>query len=136
MGLLSSKDSRRAAVDRIENVVGRSATVRGDLRAEGAFRIDGAVEGSVESAAAVVIGESGVVCGDVRAAEVVVAGRITGNVHCSGHLEIIASGKVDGDVEVRSLRIETGGIFRGTSRMGGDAEATGQGAPGRLTSLP
>jgi len=38
--------------DQIENVLGRSAHVQGDLKAEGAFRIDGTVVGSVESAAA------------------------------------------------------------------------------------
>ena len=48
-----------ATRDAIENVLGRLCTVRGDLSAEGAFRIDGTVEGSVESRAAVVVGESG-----------------------------------------------------------------------------
>ena len=48
-----------ATRDAIENVLGQSCTVRGNLSAEGAFWIDGTVEGSVESRAAVVVGESG-----------------------------------------------------------------------------
>ena len=114
-----------AAHDAIENVLGRSCTVRGDLSAEGAFRIDGTVEGSVESRAAVVVGESGVVRGGVRGTDVVVAGTVIGDVICSGHLEILAKGRIEGDISARSMRIETGGVFRGTSSMG-DAVVTGE----------
>jgi cytoskeletal protein CcmA (bactofilin family) len=104
--------------DKIENVVGRSCTVRGDLAADGAFRVDGTIEGSVASKAAVVIGESGAVTGNVRGVDVVVAGKIHGNVCCSGHLEIMATGAIEGDIDAKSLRVETGGAFAGTSRMG------------------
>ncbi len=66
-----------------------------------------------------VIGESGVVRGDVVGSDVVVAGQIIGNIRCSGHLEILAKGKVEGDIAAQSVRIETGGVSRGTSCIGG-----------------
>ncbi|HEY4185013.1 MAG TPA: polymer-forming cytoskeletal protein [Polyangia bacterium] len=110
--------------DTIENILGKSCTIRGDLSADGAFRIDGTIEGSVTSRAAVVIGESGVVRGCVSGCDIVVAGRIQGDVVCSGHLEILAKGKVEGDIDAQSMRIETGGVFRGTSRMGKSEAAT------------
>lgn len=109
--------------DKIENVVGRSCTVRGDLFAEGAFRVDGTIEGSVESKAAVVIGETGAVTGNVRAVEILVAGKIHGNACASGHLEIMATGAIEGDIDAKSLRVETGGSFAGTSHMGGKGAA-------------
>jgi cytoskeletal protein CcmA (bactofilin family) len=107
----------------IENILGRSCTICGDLDADGAFRIDGTIEGSVKSRAAVVIGESGVVRGSVTGSDVVVAGQIHGDVTCSGHLEILAKGHVEGDINAQSVRIETGGVFRGTSRMGKEMAA-------------
>jgi cytoskeletal protein CcmA (bactofilin family) len=106
-------------VDKIENVVGRSCTARGDLAADGAFRVDGTIEGSVESKASVVVGESGTVKGNIRAVDVLVAGKIHGNVVCTGHLDIMGTGMIEGDIEAKSLRVETGGVFAGTSRMGG-----------------
>jgi len=106
-------------VDKIENVIGRSCTVHGDLVADGAFRVDGTIEGSVESKASVVVGESGTVKGDIRAVEVLVAGKIHGNVTCTGHLDIMSTGTIEGDIDAKSLRVETGGVFAGTSRMGG-----------------
>jgi cytoskeletal protein CcmA (bactofilin family) len=110
--------AKPATRDAIENILGQSCVVRGDLTAEGAFRIDGTIEGSVESRGAVVVGESGVVRGGVRGTDVVIAGQVVGDVVATGHLEILAKGKVEGDIEAKSMRIETGGVFCGTSRMG------------------
>lgn len=118
MGWRSKDEKTRPARDPIENVLGPSSFIRGELSAEGAFRVDGTIEGTLASRAEVVIGETGVVKGDVVGTDVVVAGQILGNVRCTGHLEILAKGKVEGDISAQSVRIETGGVFRGTSFMG------------------
>jgi|SRR3954471_19475951 cytoskeletal protein CcmA (bactofilin family) len=131
MGWRSKKENGGPGADQIENVLGRSLVVHGDLKADGAFRVDGTVEGSVASKAAVYIGESGVVRGDVTGTDVVIAGHVSGNVTCTGHLEIVATGKIEGDLDAKSVRIETGGVFRGTSRMAGAEKESA----GRLSSV-
>ena len=128
MGWRSKDESTRPARAPIENVIGRSAFIRGELSAEGAFRIDGTIEGTVASRSEVVVGETGVVKGDLVGSDIVVAGQIIGNVRCSGHLEILAKGKVEGDITAQSVRIETGGVFRGTSFM---VTSSGTGSAGR-----
>jgi cytoskeletal protein CcmA (bactofilin family) len=120
------ESGRAASREPIENVLGQSLTIRGDLTATGGFRIDGTIEGNVESKAAIVIGESGVVRGDVRGTDIVVAGQVVGNIVCTGHLEIQAKGRIEGDIDAKSVRIETGGVFRGMSRMGEDARVSGE----------
>lgn len=130
-----AKKAGGAAADQIENVLGRSVVVHGDLKADGAFRIDGTVEGSVESKGAVYIGETGVVRGDVRGGDVVIAGQVTGNVSCSGHLEIVATGRIEGDLDAQSVRIETGGVFRGTSHMAGKPSEKSGSKDARLSSV-
>ena len=120
-----AENGRAASREPSENVLGQSLIIRGDLTAEGGFRIDGTVEGNVEAKAAIVVGESGVVRGDVRGTDIVVAGNVVGNVVCSGHLEILSNGRIEGDIDARSVRIETGGVFRGTSHMGDDARRGG-----------
>ena len=124
-GSKSDKGGRAASNEPIENVLGPSLVIRGDLTADGGFRIDGTVEGNVESKAAIVVGESGVVRGDVRGTDIVVAGQIIGNVTCTGHLEILAKGRIEGDIDAKSVRVETGGVFRGVSRMGEDSGRNG-----------
>jgi cytoskeletal protein CcmA (bactofilin family) len=119
----SKREPSALAANQIENVLGKSLHVHGDLKAQGAFRIDGTVDGAVTSAGAVIIGEGGVVNGDVTGTDIVVAGQVHGNVTATGHLDIVASGRVEGDIDAKSFRIETGGVFRGTSRMGGQAAA-------------
>jgi cytoskeletal protein CcmA (bactofilin family) len=131
----SKKDSVGRAGDQIENVLGRSVVVHGDLKADGAFRIDGTVEGSVESKGAIFIGESGVVRGDVRGGDVVIAGQVTGNVSSTGHLEIVATGRIEGDLDAQSVRIETGGVFRGTSHMAGKTTEKPDKDGARLSSV-
>lgn len=124
MAWRSNKDEGRPTRgEAIENIIASSCVIHGDLAAAGGFRIDGTVEGAVHSQAAVIIGESGAVRGEVRGSDIVVAGRVEGNVSCSGHLEILAKGRIEGDVQAQSIRIETGGVFRGTSHMGMRAPA-------------
>ena len=107
----------------VENTVGTGSRVCGDLSGPGGFRIDGAVEGTVDAGGSVVIGDAGSVEGSIRGRDVVVLGRVRGDVHASGHLEIGPNGKILGDITVQSFRMHTGGVFRGTSCMPGGEEA-------------
>ena len=81
---------------------------------------------------ALVIGESGVVRGGVRGTDIVIAGAVQGDVTCSGHLEILAKGKIEGDIAAKSMRIETGGVFCGNSRMGGQTSNGADNVPGAI----
>lgn len=101
----------------VDNTVGAGTVVRGDVVGPGGFRIDGAVAGSIDAQGPVVVGETGVVDGSIRGRDVVVLGKVRGDVTANGHLEIGPSGKVVGDVTVESFRMHKGGVFRGTSRM-------------------
>jgi cytoskeletal protein CcmA (bactofilin family) len=106
----------------VENTIATGSRVRGDLSGPGGFRVDGSVEGSVAADGPVVVGEGGVVEGDIRGRDVTVLGRVRGDVVASGHLEIGPKGKVLGDISAQSFRMHTGGVFRGTSNMGSDAD--------------
>lgn len=111
----------QSTTSEIENILGASSHVRGDLKSDRGFRIDGTIEGSVESKGPVVIGESGHVQGNISATDVIVVGRVDGNVTATGHLDIGTTGRVVGDVAARSMRIETGGVLQGMSSMGDGA---------------
>ena len=102
----------------VDNIVGEGTTVRGDLRGPGGFRIDGAVIGSIEADGPVVIGEKGAVEGTVKGRDVVVLGRVHGNVTATAHLEVGPQGRVMGDVDVVSLKVHQGGAFHGSTKIG------------------
>src|SRR5438105_7451035 len=76
--------------------------------------------GEVCSDGGLSVGGHGRVRGSVTGRNVVVGGSIQGNVSTSGRLEILATGKVFGDIVVGSLIIDEGGILRGKSAVHGE----------------
>lgn len=109
--------------EKAETLIGSSTSIHGSLRAEGTLRIDGMVEGEVHTAGNVIVGRNGKVVASINAQNVMVAGQVRGNVTATHRLEIVASGKVWGDITVASLLIEEGGLFRGQSTMKDDSAA-------------
>ena len=103
----------------VDTTIGPGSRVRGDLSGPGGFRVDGNVDGCVTADGPVIIGEGGTVEGVVRGRNVVVLGRVRGDVFATGHLEIGPKGKILGDITVQSFRMHTGGVFHGTSSMPG-----------------
>ncbi|HMA35829.1 MAG TPA: polymer-forming cytoskeletal protein [Chloroflexia bacterium] len=107
----------RPVEDKIETLIGSTSRLHGDIKTEGTIRIDGVIEGDVESASNIIVGQNGKVLGSLRAQKVLVAGAVRGNIQAAGGLEIVATGKVWGDITITSLLIEEGGLFRGQSIM-------------------
>lgn len=115
--LVIPESSNLSPDDKIETTIGSTASLQGVLKAEGTIRIDGAFEGEIETAANVIIGRTGKVLANIRARNVLVAGRVKGNINALEQLEILKDGGVKGDVEVGALVLEDGAIFHGQSRM-------------------
>jgi len=64
----------------------------------------------------VIIGTTGVVKGEIFADKLVISGLLEGNANCE-NIEILAGGKILGDITVSDLVIESKGVFEGTSRI-------------------
>ena len=102
----------------IASLIGAGSTLAGDFTFAGGLRIDGTVQGSVrcvggEGAGMLVISEKGVVEGEVRAAHLVVAGRVTGPVYTTEVVELQPTARVTGDVHYRALEIHHGAVIEG-----------------------
>ncbi|MFQ6000484.1 MAG: polymer-forming cytoskeletal protein [Anaerolineae bacterium] len=108
--------------DRIENIIGPTASFSGDLKCDGGVRIDGVFKGSVETMGNVIIGEAAKVVADITGRNISVAGAVRGNIKASGRLEILSTGQVWGDISVESFLIDEGGFFNGLSTMQGEME--------------
>ena len=83
----------------LETMVGAESFFQGTLRSKGSIRIDGKIEGGV-SADGVIVGEQGEIQGDVSARTVVVGGKVSGNIHATESLELLAKSQVFGDLHV------------------------------------
>jgi cytoskeletal protein CcmA (bactofilin family) len=124
------------ASDRIENVVGPTATFVGELRCDGGVRIDGVFQGHLETMGNVIVGETAKVAADIVGRNISISGAVKGNISASGRLEILSTGLVWGDIDVASFLIDEGGVFSGRSEMPVEFEPlmlAGEKEPGMLT---
>jgi len=112
-------EKRPVTSKEIGSLIGSGTTIAGDVTFQGGLRIDGVVKGAVrcsegEKSGMLVISEQGAVEGEVRAAHLVVAGRISGPVHVSQLLELQPKARVNGDLHYRALEMHHGAIVEGT----------------------
>lgn len=100
------------------NVISKETVIKGDIRAQGNIRIEGRVEGIVDSKNKIVIGDSALLIGNLKAVEAEISGKIEGEVHCSGVLFLKKSAVVNGDIFTQKLVVENGATFNGRCQMG------------------
>lgn len=100
-------------------IIAEGTRLTGDLALSGNLHVDGHVEGTIDSGNDVSVGASGSFEGDIRANRILVSGSVRGRVECE-HLEIVATGKVLGEVSSKAFVIEPGGQFVGESRSSGE----------------
>lgn len=117
------------------SIIASGMWVTGDIRCDGVVRIDGVLEGSILGARQLLVTPGGRVCGDVQADEIVVGGKIDGNVRASVRLELQGTAVVNGNIETRAFVVPEGGRVNGDIRMiGGDDLVRTE--PLRLASPP
>ena len=102
MNMQQSRESNK--VDIIE----KTTKIVGDITSQADFRIDGNVEGTINTSGKVVVGEEGVVSGKVTCSSSDVAGLVKGNLDVSGILSLKSSARIEGDVLTGKLAIEAG----------------------------
>jgi len=101
---------------KLEVIIGPESAVRGDLTSKGTVRVDGALEGNV-TADCVIIGEKGLITGDAMVRQMIIGGRIVGQIRAAEAVEIQRTGEVNGDISAARLTIADGGQFDGRSTM-------------------
>lgn len=99
------------------NVIAKETTIKGDIITFGNIRIEGTVEGTLNSKTKIVIGESALLEGNIETKEAEIAGRIVGTVKCSEILFLKKSAVIDGDIYTKKLIIENGAVFNGICKM-------------------
>ena len=95
--------------------LGPGLRVKGEISGSEDLLIDGLVEGSVQlKERKLTIGTTADVTADIVAGEVVVSGRLKGNVSAKERVQIKKDGSVTGDLTTAHIVIEDGAYFKGT----------------------
>ncbi|MFO0760385.1 MAG: polymer-forming cytoskeletal protein [Byssovorax sp.] len=111
------------------------SVVRGNIRGEGDLEILGRVEGSIELAGEVLIGETALIKSDVRARRVIVRGAVAGNVSADELIVVEPGARIAGDLGAPQIGIRPGGLVRGHVSTGGPLPV-GHGAQAAAKARP
>jgi len=101
----------------LNGFVDTGCTIRGELEFSSYFRVDGRVEGTVRSRSELVVGDGGVVEGEVEVARCIVGGEIRGTIRASEQVLLHASAKVWADIHTPALVMEDGAFLEGSVSM-------------------
>jgi cytoskeletal protein CcmA (bactofilin family) len=94
--------------------IGKSLIVKGEVSGSESLYIDGKVEGAINLPGnRVTVGRNGQVAANITAREVVVLGKVRGNIHASDRVDIRSEGSLTGDVAAARISIEDGAYFKG-----------------------
>jgi cytoskeletal protein CcmA (bactofilin family) len=98
--------------------IGRSLIIKGEVSGAESLYIDGSIEGSITVADhRVTIGRNGKVTANITAREVVIMGKVKGNIQCADRLDIRGEGSLTGDVVTQRISVEDGAILKGSVQV-------------------
>ncbi len=113
--------------------IGKSLVIKGEVTGSESLYIDGRVEGSINLPGnRVTVGRNGIVNANINAREIVVTGKVRGNLVASDRVDIRNEGSLTGDVIAQRISIEDGAFFKG----GIDIRKPGQKVNGEAKDAP
>jgi cytoskeletal protein CcmA (bactofilin family) len=96
------------------STIGRSLVIKGEVSGTESLYIDGRIEGTIDfSGNVVTIGSKGSVAANISASEVVILGKVQGNIQCTDRLDLRSEGSLTGDVVTQRISVEDGSILKG-----------------------
>ncbi len=106
------------------NIIGAGTSITGDINTNGDIRIDGTLKGNLVTKGKVVIGQTGVIIGEVNCKNSDVSGKLEGKISVGELLSLKSTSKILGDIITNKLAIEPNAVFTGTCNMGGNTPST------------
>jgi cytoskeletal protein CcmA (bactofilin family) len=115
--------------------IGKSVVIRGDISGKEELYLDCDIEGTVSLPDnRLTIGADARIIANVTVGDLVVFGRLTGNIHATGRVDLRQSASVTGDIVAGRLSIEESAMFKGRVELKAN-EAQSTSAP-QKTSAP
>ena len=99
------------------NIITNGTVIKGDITATGDFRLDGTLEGNIQLNGKLVVGDTGVVNGNVLCMNANIIGTGNGNLSVKELLSLHSTARVKGDILINKLSIEPGAVFTGKCCM-------------------
>ena len=99
------------------NIITKGTVIKGDVTSTGDFRLDGTLEGNIQLNGKLVVGDTGIVNGNILCMNANIIGTVNGNLSVKELLSLHATARVKGDILINKLSIEPGAVFTGKCCM-------------------
>lgn len=117
MGKNKNSNSGTDARAKVGTLIGKGAVFDGNITAPETLRIDGTLNGNCECKELLILGVDGQVNGDINAQNVIISGKVEGDIFVQAKLELLSTGKITGNITARSLVIDEDAFFDGRCTM-------------------
>ena len=101
------------------NSIMEGTSIEGEIKSDSNLRVDGRVKGTINVRGRLIVGQSGVIEGEVTCQSSDIEGTVLGRVNCQDLLSLKATAKLQGDINTKKLAIEPGAVFTGNCSMAG-----------------
>jgi cytoskeletal protein CcmA (bactofilin family) len=98
-------------------LLSRGVSIKGLVKFLNELRIDGEVEGTIDSSGTLTLGEHALVRGEIRTNSVKVRGTVEGNVFVTERCELQAGCTLHGDIEAPRLMVDENATFFGSAKV-------------------
>ncbi|MBC8342966.1 MAG: polymer-forming cytoskeletal protein [Bacteroidetes bacterium] len=100
------------------STINASTRIVGEIHSDSDLRIDGNVEGNIQSKAKTVLGESAYIKGNINSQNADVSCTVIGNLYIEDLLKLNSTANIKGDIFTNKLIVENGAVFSGRCEMG------------------
>jgi len=115
--MLGRSKSKKSRSRRVDTVIGRTTTIKGDLSFAGTLHVEGTIIGDVKADegedATLVLDENGLVEGSVNVSTVLINGAVDGDIFATEHAELMAGARINGNVYYDLLEMAVGSEVNG-----------------------
>lgn len=99
--------------------LGIGTEFKGKVVFQGTLRVDGKVEGEIDGDDTLLVGESGIINGIIKASNIQISGKVKGDIRAHEKLILKKGCEVKGTIFCKAIVVEEGAIFNGTCKMDG-----------------
>jgi cytoskeletal protein CcmA (bactofilin family) len=100
-----------------KNVLASDVEIKGNLKFSGELTFDGKIDGEIQTDGVLNLGDSAIVNGNINAQNVVVRGKVNGNITAKEKIDIKTKTELFGDIRASKLSVEEGVTFVGKTEV-------------------
>ncbi|MFF2911841.1 polymer-forming cytoskeletal protein [Paenibacillus sp. NPDC057934] len=112
-----NKRGKGTSIKSTDSLIGHGGTLEGKVHCDTNLRIEGTFSGEIECSGTVTIGEQGTVRSSITAEEIIIAGKVYGDVTANRRLIMTGSGQLHGNISAATLNIMEGSFLNGSVDM-------------------